>query len=169
MHANTFTTPSVFVHVRFTSHDATDHSYFVGGKPRTDCTNQIIGYVRTSSSRSKSDFDGLAEKIEEAWRAAVYGEMITEGKDEGKRQKEVDETDRERTARNLLVVAFLPMVAIREGGLAIPEAGQEAEWYKENMSYFQKEADEKGDEIYKDMLEELKDRDDLKKMLDGGN
>jgi len=35
------------------------------------------------------------------------------------------------------------------------------------MSYFQKEADEKDDETYKDMLQELKERDDLKKMLGG--
>lgn len=121
-----------------------------------------------SSSRSKSDFDGLAQKIEEAWRAAVYGEMITEGQNQGKRQKEIDELDRDRVARKLLVMAFLPMVAIREGGLTIPKVGQEAGWYKENMSYFQKEADEKGDETYMDMLTELKERDDLKKTLNGG-
>lgn len=95
--------------------------------------------------------------------------MIAEGQNKGKRQKEVDELERDRVARKLLVMAFLPMVAIREGGLAIPEAGQEAAWYTENMGYFQKEADEKGDETYKDMLQELTERDDLKKMLDGGS
>ena len=162
LHATTFTVPSVFIHVRFSSHDATAHSYFVGGKPRTDCTNHILGYVRTSSSRTKAHFDGLAEKIEEAWRAAVYGDMIEEGQNKGKRQKEVDELERDKVARKLLVTAFLPMSAIREGGLALPEVGKEPGWYKENMDYFQKKADDENDELYKEMLTELQERDDLK-------
>ena len=167
LHATTFTTPSMFVNVCFSSHDATDKSYYVAGKPRTECTNRIIGYVRTSSSRSKSDFDALAEKIEDAWHAAVYGDMIEEGSDKGKRKKEVDETDKQKVARKLLAVAFLPMVAVRENGLTIPEAGKEAAWFKENMGHFETKAEE-GDEDYADMLKELKERDDLKKLVAGG-
>jgi Putative oxalocrotonate tautomerase enzyme len=167
LHATAFTTPSFFVNVRFISHDASDKSYFIAGKSREDSTNRILGYVRTSSSRTKADFDSLAEKIEDAWKAAVYGPLIEEGKEKGKREKEVDESERSRLARKLLVVAFVPMVAVREGGLAIPEAGKEAAWFKENMKHFQEQS-ELGNEDYTEMLRELKERDDLKKMTQGG-
>jgi hypothetical protein len=163
-----FTTPSFFVHVRFISHDATDHSYFVAGKPRTTALNRIIAHVRTSSSRTKKDFDDFAENIEDAWRAAIYGDMIEEGSNKGKRQKEVDESERDAHARKLLAVAFVPMVAVREAGMTIPEAGQEGQWFKDNMEHFQKMVDEKGDEDYEDMLRELEERDDLKKLVGGG-
>ena len=156
------------MHVRFVSHDATDKAYYVAGKARPDCANRIIGFVRTSSSRSKSDFDNLAAKIEEeGWRNAVYGDVITvEGKDKGKRQKEVDETEKEMQARKLLAVAFVPLIAVREEGLAIPEVGKEGEWFKENMESFKKSCNE-GDEDARDMLRELQKREDLGKMVGG--
>ena len=140
----------------------------MAGKVRTTSINRIIAQVRTSRGRSKADFDSLAEKIEEAWNTAIYGEKQTEGKNAGKRPKEVDETDREAAARKLLAVVFIPMVTVRENGIAIPEAGKEAAWFKEHMPFFEKQVEEKGDEDYKEMLEELNSREDLKKMMGGG-
>jgi hypothetical protein len=94
------------VHTRFQAHDASDKAYFIAGKVRQDCTNRIIATVRTSPSRSKADFDALAEKIESAWYDAVKGEVIEEGKDKGKRKGEVDETEVKANAERLLVSLF---------------------------------------------------------------
>lgn len=60
----------------------------------------------------------------------------------------------------------MPLVAVREVGLAIPEAGKEAAWFKENMKYFEHQS-EMGEEDFTDMLNELKERDDLRKMMEG--
>lgn len=66
LHSTTFTTPSLFVHVSFKSHDASELTYFVAGEHAVS-TNRITGMVRTSDKRSKAQFDELAGKIEEAW------------------------------------------------------------------------------------------------------
>ena len=166
LHSHTFTTPSIFVNVHFKACDATDYSYYVAGEPRNTNTNRIHANVRTGS-RTKKDFDDLAAKIEGAWKDAIDGEKITEGKDKGKRKGEVDETDRQREAKELLFVVFSPMITVRERGMVICEAGKEAEFYKENMSYI-KEMAELGEQDFKGMLEELETREDLKKLVNGG-
>jgi len=164
LHSRTFVTPSFFVHVNFISHNASDQSYFVAGEPSVTSTNRIAGFVRTSPARTKSDFDNLAAKIESAWYDVVNGEMIEEGKDKGKRKAEVDQTERDREAKKLLVVRLTGMLATREQGITIPEAGKEGEWFKANMKWFKEQADF-GDEGWKGMIEECESREDLKKMI----
>jgi hypothetical protein len=56
--------------------------------------------VRQSSSRSKADFDGLAEKIETEWYAVLSGER---DESEGTKKKEGEITESEAEARRLLV------------------------------------------------------------------
>jgi hypothetical protein len=68
-------TPSFFVHVLFHHADASAQNYYLAGQVRTSSTNRILAQVRTSSSRSKTDFDTLAEKIELAWLDVVKGEI----------------------------------------------------------------------------------------------
>lgn len=165
LHSSTFTTPSFFVHIRFSAHDATDKNYYVAGKPRFTSTNRILGMVRTSSARSKSDFDTLAAKIEEAWYDALKGEMIEEGKDKGKRKGEVNETEQDREVMALMVVAFHPMIAAREAGMVIPEAGKEGTWLKDHMGYFKEMSDTKGLEEFSEMLKEIETREDLQKLV----
>ena len=58
--------------------------------------------------------------------------------EDGKRQGEKDETDRDREAKELLFVVFYPMLSVRERGMAISEAGKEAEFYKEYAPYMKK-------------------------------
>lgn len=67
-----------------------------------------------------------------------------------------------------MAVAFTPMLAVRELGVAMPEAGGEAAWFKENAEYFKEQSQVKGDETFKAMLEEVETREDLKKMVEGG-
>ncbi|KAM5378777.1 hypothetical protein ACJZ2D_004250 [Fusarium nematophilum] len=149
LHCTAFTTPSFFVHVHFKAHDASDGSYFMAGKPRTTNSNRIIGIVRTSPARSKSDFDTLAAKIEETWYDVV-GSWPGEGSDETKR---------------LLMVTFVPMVTIREGGMAIPEAGHEGGWLKSQMPYIREMGEERGVEDFADLLREMNEREDLKLLV----
>lgn len=120
LHSTTFLTPSLFVHVKFTTHDASRNTYFLAGKPLTASTNRIIGMVRTSEKRTKKHFDDLAAQIEEAWYDVVSGKKIEEGKNEGKRKDEVDDSEGTRQAKKLIVVAFYSMVNIRENGHVVP-------------------------------------------------
>ena len=153
------------MHVRFISHDASDKTYFVAGQARTTCTNRILAMVRTSGSRSKADFDKLAERIEEAWHDALKGAVQDEGKNKGRRPGEVDETARDAEATRLLMVVFYPMLAAREAGMVIPEAGQEGPWLKENVPHFREMSEAKGLDDFTDMLKELEEREDLKKLV----
>jgi len=68
-------------------------------------SNRIIGIVRTSPSRLNSSFDVLASKIEVAWYDAV---KCTDKIGEKNIDTRADE-------KKLLMVTFIPMVAIREG------------------------------------------------------
>jgi phenylpyruvate tautomerase PptA (4-oxalocrotonate tautomerase family) len=120
LHSTTFLTPSIFVHVKFHANDASDNTYFLAGKPRTTSVNRIIAMVRTSEGRTKKHWDELAARIENAWYNAVSGEVISEGKDEGKRKEEVNDADSKKQAKKLVIVAFYSMVGARENGHTIP-------------------------------------------------
>lgn len=63
------------------------------------------------------------------------------------------------------MITFYPMVAAREAGMTIPEAGKEGPWFKEQMPYMKKMSEEKGLEDFTDMLRELEEREDLKKLV----
>jgi phenylpyruvate tautomerase PptA (4-oxalocrotonate tautomerase family) len=144
LHCAAFNTPSFFVHVRFIFENGSDGAYFVAGKLRPNKSNSIVGVIRTSPSRSKEDFDNLGEQIEKSWYDAVGGSI--EDKD-----------------KRLSMVMFTPMVAIREGGMAIPEAGHEGQWLEDKMPYF-REMSEKGIKDFTEMLTELEGREDLKSL-----
>ncbi|KAI8669887.1 Tautomerase-3 domain-containing protein [Fusarium sp. Ph1] len=111
LHCTAFTTPSFLVYVQSVAHDINYWTYHMARKPKTVNSNRIIGVVRTSPSFTKSDFDTLAANIEDAW----YKTLNPAGPDGKSHSTET---------QILLVVTFLPMVTIREGGMAIPEAGQ---------------------------------------------
>ena len=56
------------------------------------------------------------------------------------------------------------MYAAREKGITIPEAGGDVQWLKDNKKWVQQQADSKGDEGWKGLLEELETREDLKEL-----
>ncbi|KAL4952841.1 hypothetical protein BDW69DRAFT_185082 [Aspergillus filifer] len=74
IHTRKFTTPSLFVDVRFT--DAGRDVNYVGGK---ECAiNRVTGYVRAGGSRSKTDFDeGQRRPDFELKRVFVMGAITT--------------------------------------------------------------------------------------------
>ncbi|KAM0426427.1 hypothetical protein ACHAPT_008474 [Fusarium lateritium] len=154
LHCAAFTTPSFFVHVHFIQEDASAGNYFLAGQPHTATSNRIIGIVRMSATRSKSAFDELAAQIEGAWYETL--EIVAPA--EKKEWSQDDERKR------LMKVTFVPMITIREGGMAIPEAGQEGGWLKEQMPFFE-EMSGKGITDFTELLDELKQRDDLRKLL----
>ncbi|RSL76170.1 hypothetical protein CEP51_010207 [Fusarium floridanum] len=154
LHCKAFTTPSFFVHVHFIQEDSSASNYFLAGKPHTATSNRIIGIVRTSATRPRSAFDELGAQIERKW----YEALKIAAPAEKKEWSQEDETKR------LMKVTFVPMITIREGGMAIPEAGQEGGWLKGQMPFFE-EMSSKGITDFAELLDELKERDDLKKLL----
>ncbi|KAF9874220.1 hypothetical protein CkaCkLH20_08203 [Colletotrichum karsti] len=157
LHCAAFDTPAFFVHVSFAKHEAgsaDDGTYFMAGKPHSDNSNRIVAMVRSSPGRTKADWDKLAADIEGAWDDAVGIRR------DGAPGAGLDE------AKRLLMVVFTPMVAIREGGMAIPEAGHEAAWLKEQIPYFKTMSEVHGVQDFTDMLEELRHREAFKGLLE---
>ncbi|PSK56479.1 Glycerol kinase [Elsinoe australis] len=151
LHCTTFTTPSFFVHVRFIQEDARSNDYFMAGKPHAANSNRIEGVVRTSASRTKADFDRLGEKIEAAWYDAVESSSV-----------QATALERDKEGRRLVMVVFTPMITIREGGMAISEAGKESDWLKDHLPYIKEMGQEEGIKDFEDMVKELETREDLK-------
>lgn len=163
LHAHAFTTPSIFIQVKFEQQDATKQNHFVGGEVADQSINRIIGYVRSSSSRTQEQFDKLAADIEDAWMIVV-GEKIEAIDEEDRKRQEKDKkesSESEKTAKELLSMTFIPGLSGREKGFIIPQAGQEEQWFKSNREQFQKRADA-GDTGLKAMIEEVDTREDLK-------
>lgn len=95
IHSRKFTTPSLFVNIRFTN--SSEHCNYVAGKEvhkysdadkretLTDCLqcviNRVIAHVRAGGSRTKEDFDDLTRQILDAWNQIV--------KPDGSREKEL--------------------------------------------------------------------------------
>jgi len=162
LHSRTFTTPSMFVQVKYYQYDASAHNHFVGGKPKDETTNRIIGFVRSSAERKKEHFDKLAEQIENAWYIALGERTDDDEEGEQKDKKDKKETpQREKAAKELLSISFVGGLVGREKGFVIPEAGKEEAWVKSHRKDFEEQA-ELGDEEFKAMLEEIDTRDDLK-------
>lgn len=70
--------------------------------------------------------------------------------------------ERDKELRRLVMVVFTPMITIREGGMAIPEAGQESDWLKDHLPYIKEMGQKEGIKDFTDMFEELETREDLK-------
>ncbi|KAJ9637650.1 hypothetical protein H2204_004799, partial [Knufia peltigerae] len=173
LHSTTFLTPSLFVNVIFQYLPATstassstssgtapdeqdDPTYYLAGEPfshhHPHGPNRIIAQVRTSPERTKAIFDDLALRIEKSWY-----DVVNDDDDDNQKDK--------KAARKMHMISFYPMIAARENGVTIPDAGNESNWLKDNMSYFKSQAYEHGDEDFKKMIEEIDQRDDLKAML----
>lgn len=122
LHANTFTTPSVFVQVKFYQQDASTHNHYVGGQPAEDATNRIIGFVRSSPGRSLEDFNKLAKKIEDAWYIVLGEKADGDDEEESKDKKnKKEESATQKAAKELLSVVFIGGLSGREKGFVIPE------------------------------------------------
>lgn len=136
IHTSMFAVPSFLMNIQF--HDASTHNTYVAGKRRL--SNRIKANVRVGASRPTKMFDDLAERLEKAWY-------------------EVMGTGPGMELRCVLINGG--RVAGREAGFVISAAGQEASWMQENLPVIDRRAKE-GDGEMKDLLEELRTRDDLR-------
>ncbi|OAL31143.1 hypothetical protein AYO20_08378 [Fonsecaea nubica] len=189
LHSTTFLTPSLFVNVSFhrlsakstsksksksnplssesSASDANDNedddeenTYFLAGEPVAHNhagPNRILAMVRTSATRTKAVFDDLAEKIEAEWYAVVGG---SDAPGSG------DEATATAKAKKMHFIVFYPMIAARENGVTIPDAGSESTWLRSNMPFFKTQAHEQHDDNFRKMLDEIERRDDLRKLIE---
>ncbi|KIX99081.1 uncharacterized protein Z520_05542 [Fonsecaea multimorphosa CBS 102226] len=180
LHSTTFLTPSLFVNVSFhrlqassprhaaaaatstanedVDVDDEDNTYFLAGNPvphNHAGPNRLLAMVRTSPARTKAVFDDLAAKLEAEWDATVLGPPPGKGKD----------NKVEKAAKRMHFIVFYPMVAARENGVTIPDAGNESSWLRDNMPFFRAQAYDHDDDNFRDMIDEINQRPDLKKLL----
>ncbi|KAI3397601.1 hypothetical protein diail_10573 [Diaporthe ilicicola] len=129
VHTNIFTTPSLFVNVRFEDESKVHH--YVGGKPKL--VNSIQSHVRSGPSRPRSSYNELCRQLRVEWESVLPTTPLD----------------------NISVHGCL--VAGEENGVLRPEAGHDAEWVRENMPEFERLA-AAGDESMRTLVEECKSR-----------
>ncbi|GKT43596.1 uncharacterized protein ColSpa_03777 [Colletotrichum spaethianum] len=147
LHCKAFSTPAFFVHVSFSYQDSKtdDGTYFMAGKLHSGNSNRIVALVRTSASRTKEDFDNLAASIEDAWNKALREPI----------DKNIKGNDEFDESKRLLMVVFTPILAIREGGMVIPEAGHDDNWLTRQLPYVKALAEKHNINDFKDLVGEI--------------
>lgn len=129
IHSDKFTTPKIFVNVRF--NDISKEVRYVGGKRRA--ANLIEGNVRHGPSRTHGDYEDLITQIEAAWQKIVPGSTM------------------DRVVLNGSIVAGM------EAGFILPAAGGDRKWIEENWEAFKSRA-EAGDEEMREVVEDITER-----------
>ncbi|KAL2043152.1 hypothetical protein N7G274_004212 [Stereocaulon virgatum] len=140
IHSELFTTPSLFVNVRIT--DISRQDVYIAGKKKQ--TNRIIAHIRPSPTRPAPLLNTLCTQITTAWNTTVNPHA-----------KPSDELE----LRAVFVLGTI--VAGREVGFELPPAGEDGQWVKENMEAFKAKA-EAGDRDFRDLVEEVGRRGDLR-------
>ncbi|RVX67037.1 hypothetical protein B0A52_09251 [Exophiala mesophila] len=166
LHSTTFLTPSLYVNVvfQYLAPTSTSTTYFLAGEPTAHHPagpNRIFAMVRVSPQRTKADFDALALKIEDKWY-----EVVNETDGSG-------DTVEARASKKMHFVVFHPMIAARENGVTIPDVGLLSHSIASLTSgllispaYLAlRLAYDHGDQQFKDMLDEIDSRADLKALL----
>ncbi|KAK6216090.1 hypothetical protein LQW54_003866 [Pestalotiopsis sp. IQ-011] len=141
IHSTKFTTPRLFVNVKIT--DASKQETYVAGKPRT--SNRISAHVRTSAARTQEDFNQLCNDLHVAWSSIVHPAHPTK-----------PPADQELRA----VFVLGDITAAWGAGFAVPTAGQDAQWAKDNMAAFKQRASG-GDQDFADLVAELESREEF--------
>ncbi|TID26030.1 putative cis-3-chloroacrylic acid protein [Venturia nashicola] len=137
LHATKFTTPKMFVNVRFVNADHSRIDTYVAGKSTEGKDNNYLeAHVRAGAERPKELFDELAEEMVKIWEDVVHHDSIR-------------------------VFIYGSILSGHEYGFPIPAAGKDQEWMRQNLSAFESRADE-GDEVMQDLVAEIKER----KLLD---
>lgn len=147
IHSTRFSTPKMFVNVKFT--DISNTVTYIGGKRRTG--NHIIANVRVGPSRTQQDWDELCLEMLKAWDGIVPMPKV-------KRSA----PDQDHSLRSCIIVGGL--TAGYEAGFLIPPAGGDVAWLHEHMEEFEAKANG-GDEEFAEMVQEVKERG----MLNGAN
>ncbi|EOD48209.1 putative cis-3-chloroacrylic acid protein [Neofusicoccum parvum UCRNP2] len=135
IHSTLFTTPSLFVNVKF--EDVSAASYYVGGKPTL--INAIHAHVRPGPTRPRSAYDALCTQLRALWESVF------------------PPNDTAITTPLDTIFILGSIIAGEEKGFMLPEAGKDSEWVKVHLAEFEKRAGE-GDEEMRVLVEEVKAR-----------
>ncbi|OAP61023.1 hypothetical protein AYL99_06027 [Fonsecaea erecta] len=169
LHSTEFLTPSLFVNVHYVPGEAAS-DFFLAGQPYNrglTSPNRIMGTVRTGPKRTKERFDAFALRLQEAWYEVVNGPKQAGGPTNGGVNGHSGEISKdERLARKLHIVGFTPVIGGLENGVLLPSADNEGTWLKDNISFFKEQAEVYDDEPFQQLLKELKERPDLKKLVE---
>lgn len=109
-------------------------------------SNRIRAHVRTSAARTQEDFKQLCNDLHVAWSSIVHTAHPTK-----------PPADQELRA----VFVLGDITAAWEAGFAVPTAGQDAQWARDNMAAFKQRASG-GDADFADLVAELESREEFK-------
>ena len=176
LHTQKFTAPSLFVNVTFT--DTSSQPTYVAGKrvctfppfkrplvPSSSTNtvsqtikNSILAHVRHGPSRRQEDYNDLCKSIHEAWDRIVLASNSN--------SHSINQTQKAPPDQLELNTVFIfgDIVAGREAGMAIPPAGGDVLWLRENLGEFRRRAGE-GDERFGELVGEVGERGDLRGVL----
>ncbi|CAK4030420.1 Hypothetical predicted protein [Lecanosticta acicola] len=147
IHSQKFTTPRMFVNVKFTDNTLPNApTTYVAGKRRAG--NHIFANVRVGPSRTQKDWNNLTNEIVEAWNRVVP--MPVDKRNGHSAGKGVDYELR-------ACILLGGMIGGYEAGFLIPKAGEDVQWMKDNWEEFQMKA-QSGDELFAEMVEEIQTR-----------
>jgi phenylpyruvate tautomerase PptA (4-oxalocrotonate tautomerase family) len=139
-HSTKFSTPSMFVNVKFT--DIKDTPFYIGGKHRT--RSHILAHVRSGPSRTQRHWTELCNELTTIWDGIVpLPKVKRSAPDEDKRLYSV--------------FVLGDITAGMEAGFSIPEAGGDVAWLHANMEAFKQRA-ESGEEDFVDLVKEVEER-----------
>lgn len=99
--------------------------------------NQLIACVRTGPSRTREDYDHLTSRIQSAWDSIVN-------------------TPSHPSTRLRAIFVMGSILAGREIGFALPQAGEDRAWLEENAAEFSRLAGE-GDEEMKELVKDMRE------------
>ncbi|ETI21831.1 hypothetical protein G647_05900 [Cladophialophora carrionii CBS 160.54] len=167
LHSTEYLTPSLFVNVIFHPAEPVGDFFLAGKLYNNGATspNRIIGTVRTGPKRTKERFDNFAKKLEAAWYEVVNGPKQA-GQTNGVHGHGGELSKEERRARKLHIVGFEGVITGIENGVVLPSADNEGTWLKDNMAYFKEQAEVYDDQPFQDLLKELRERPDLRKLIE---
>ncbi|KAE8404367.1 hypothetical protein BDV37DRAFT_282916 [Aspergillus pseudonomiae] len=140
LHTRKFTTPSLFVNVRFV--DASNSCSYIGGKERS--INRIIAYVRPGGNRTTADFEELAQRVTDVWN-----QIVVQGDQSGTKESQLNR-----------VFIMGTITAGMENGFLLPRAGEDATWLRDHAPRFEELA-KQGDSDFIELVAEMESRDDL--------
>jgi len=153
IHATMFGAPKLFVNVHFVP--ANTSAYVAG---RRSVNNHILANVRHGPSRTQEMYADLCRQIENAWDEVVGGGGrggSGGSKANGDGANGVKGAEGEKELKGIIILGDI--VAGWENGFAIPEAGKDKEWLKENWAEFRRLAGE-GREEWKGLVEDVEAR-----------
>ncbi|KIW13328.1 hypothetical protein PV08_08516 [Exophiala spinifera] len=138
-HSFTFRAPRFIVNCRFVdTRSVPSEDNYVGGKPFK--SNRLFVSLRSGTGRTEEQYIDMTRKLQAMWNETV---------------QDVPAPSVEKELKDVFIMGTLDSAF--ERGWFLPMPGKFENWVKEHTPDFQKLA-ESGDPVFKDLLEEIKER-----------